>query len=318
MIAVARRLEDRGQRRPAAHHPPSRSTSRCPTGSSWPSSGPSGSGKTTLLGLMAGLDAPTTGTHRDRRHRDHRARRGHAGDAARRPHRLRLPVLPPGAVADRARERPGADGAGRAARRPQPRAVALLDEVGLSDRGHHYPSQLSGGEQQRVAIARALANDPPLILADEPTGNLDGANGRHVLDLLLDVRRRRNVTLVLVTHDADIAAPGRRAAHPARRPAGARHDDRAGGSRGMRFVARHGRPRDAGVVAPAGVLLSLHLARRRLDRHAALGDPERAAGVRRRGAGAARRRPGRLDQPADGRRRGGAASTPASPRPAPR
>ncbi|MEZ5420199.1 MAG: ATP-binding cassette domain-containing protein [Vicinamibacterales bacterium] len=86
------------------------------------------------------------------------------------------------------------------------RALALLEEVGLGPRGHHYPSQLSGGEQQRVAIARALANDPPLILADEPTGNLDGANGRHILDLLLDVRRTRQATLVLVTHDAEIAA----------------------------------------------------------------------------------------------------------------
>ena len=86
------------------------------------------------------------------------------------------------------------------------RAQALLDEVGLHDRGHHYPSQLSGGEQQRIAIARALANDPPLILADEPTGNLDSSNGRHVLDLLMQVRRTRGVTLVMVTHDASVAA----------------------------------------------------------------------------------------------------------------
>jgi putative ABC transport system ATP-binding protein len=88
----------------------------------------------------------------------------------------------------------------------RPRATALLAEVGLSDRGHHYPSQLSGGEQQRIAIARALANDPPLILADEPTGNLDSSNGRHVLDLLLQVRRSRGVTLVMVTHDPNVAA----------------------------------------------------------------------------------------------------------------
>ncbi|MSO36291.1 MAG: ATP-binding cassette domain-containing protein, partial [Acidobacteria bacterium] len=86
------------------------------------------------------------------------------------------------------------------------RAQTLLDEVGLHDRGHHYPSQLSGGEQQRIAIARALANDPPLILADEPTGNLDSSNGRHILDLLLQVRQSRLVTLVMVTHDASVAA----------------------------------------------------------------------------------------------------------------
>ena len=78
--------------------------------------------------------------------------------------------------------------------------------MGLHDRGHHYPSQLSGGEQQRIAIARALANDPPLILADEPTGNLDSNNGRHILDLLLQVRQKRQATLVVVTHDPSVAA----------------------------------------------------------------------------------------------------------------
>ena len=86
------------------------------------------------------------------------------------------------------------------------RADALLDEVGLADRGHHYPSQLSGGEQQRVAIARALANDPPILLADEPTGNLDSQTGRQVIELLLDVNRARKTTLVLVTHDPELAA----------------------------------------------------------------------------------------------------------------
>jgi putative ABC transport system ATP-binding protein len=77
--------------------------------------------------------------------------------------------------------------------------------VGLADRGHHYPSQLSGGEQQRIALARALANDPPILLADEPTGNLDAANGRHVMDLLVDINRTRGTTVVLVTHDRELA-----------------------------------------------------------------------------------------------------------------
>ena len=86
------------------------------------------------------------------------------------------------------------------------RARALLEEVGLSGRAHHYPSQLSGGEQQRVALARALANDPPILLADEPTGNLDSNNGRHIMDLLKRIHESRKTTLILVTHDQELAA----------------------------------------------------------------------------------------------------------------
>ena len=85
------------------------------------------------------------------------------------------------------------------------RANRLLEEVGLTGRAHHYPSQLSGGEQQRVALARALANNPPIVLADEPTGNLDSANGRHIMDLLRRVHTARGTTLMLVTHDAELA-----------------------------------------------------------------------------------------------------------------
>jgi putative ABC transport system ATP-binding protein len=167
--------------------------------------GPSGSGKSTLLGLIAGLDAPSGGnilidgvdiTTLDE---DTLARlRGEKIGFVFQFFHL-VPsltalenILVPMEIAGR--------------RDARQRAQALLDEVGLHDRGHHYPSQLSGGEQQRIAIARALANDPPLILADEPTGNLDSSNGRHILDLLLHVRRNRGVTLVMVTHDQNVAA----------------------------------------------------------------------------------------------------------------
>jgi putative ABC transport system ATP-binding protein len=167
--------------------------------------GPSGSGKSTLLGLIAGLDAPTTGQiFIDRV--DITALSEDAL-AALRGEKIGFVFqffhLVPSLTALENIQVP-MEIAGRSD--AQARAQALLDEVGLHDRGHHYPSQLSGGEQQRVAIARALANDPPLILADEPTGNLDSANGRHILDLLLDVKARRHVTLVMVTHDPAIAA----------------------------------------------------------------------------------------------------------------
>jgi putative ABC transport system ATP-binding protein len=167
--------------------------------------GPSGSGKSTLLGLIAGLDAPTSGEIRidgvdiTKLDEDALARlRGEKIGFV-----FQFFHLVPSLTALENIQVP-MEIAGRADARA--RAQALLDEVGLHDRGHHYPSQLSGGEQQRVAIARALANDPPLVLADEPTGNLDSTNGRHILDLLLQVRRSRKVTLVIVTHDLNVAA----------------------------------------------------------------------------------------------------------------
>jgi putative ABC transport system ATP-binding protein len=166
--------------------------------------GPSGSGKSTLLGLVAGLDAPTSGrilidgSDITTMSEDELARfRGtHIGFVFQFFH-----LLPSLTAVENVRvplEIAGAPNPGR-------RADALLAEVGLSARRHHYPSQLSGGEQQRVAIARALANDPPLLLADEPTGNLDSATGRQVIDLLIDVNRRRRTTVVLVTHDPELA-----------------------------------------------------------------------------------------------------------------
>jgi putative ABC transport system ATP-binding protein len=167
--------------------------------------GPSGSGKSTLLGLLAGLDAPSTGSilidgvDITKLTEDGLARlRGEKIGFV-----FQFFHLVPSLTAfenvlvpmEIARRRDGVS-----------RAKHLLQEVGLTERAHHYPSQLSGGEQQRIAIARALANDPPIVLADEPTGNLDSSTGRHIMDLLVNVHRTRQTTLVLVTHDAELAS----------------------------------------------------------------------------------------------------------------
>ncbi len=174
--------------------------------------GPSGSGKSTLLALMAGLDRPSggevalDGERIDRLSEDRLAllRRHKVGFVFQSFQLLanltaRENVLLP-------MELLGWSDARR-------RADELLAAVGLSERGHHYPSQLSGGEQQRVALARAFAPRPMLLLADEPTGNLDGATGRVVLDLLAALRAEEGATLVLVTHDPAVAALADRRIH---------------------------------------------------------------------------------------------------------
>lgn len=174
-------------------------------------SGASGAGKTTLLYTLAGLERPESGTV------EFQGRRLYSGSSATEA-RLRnkkmgfvfqgyflLPeltalenVLLPAMI-------------GRSATRSA--AEKSLAAVGLGDRLHHLPAELSGGEQQRVAIARALTNDPDIIFADEPTGNLDSKTGDEVMDLLLSLTREQNKTLLVVTHDARLAARGDRQLH---------------------------------------------------------------------------------------------------------
>jgi putative ABC transport system ATP-binding protein len=167
--------------------------------------GPSGSGKSTLLGLIAGLDAPTSGSvliegiDITRLDEDKLAKlRGEKIGFV-----FQFFHLIPSLTAQENVSVPMEIIGLRDARQ---RAEALLEEVGLTGRAHHYPSQLSGGEQQRVALARALANDPPIVLADEPTGNLDTKNGRHIMDLLHGIHQTRGTTVVLVTHDSELAS----------------------------------------------------------------------------------------------------------------
>jgi putative ABC transport system ATP-binding protein len=174
--------------------------------------GPSGSGKSTLLGLAAGLDRPSSGEvlldgapiqdlTEDALARLRRGRIGFVFQSFQLLGNLTAleNVLLPLELA-------GRDDATR-------RAADLLAAVGLGERGHHYPTQLSGGEQQRVALARAFAVEPALLLADEPTGNLDGATGAIVLDLLSRLRGELGTTMVLVTHDPEVAGRADRRIH---------------------------------------------------------------------------------------------------------
>ncbi|MEZ4217641.1 MAG: ABC transporter ATP-binding protein [Myxococcota bacterium] len=180
--------------------------------------GPSGSGKTTLLGLLAGLDRPSEGEveldgtalgalDEDARARLRAERVGFVFQSFQLIETLTalenvlvpLELLP--------RERALAPAAARA------RATELLERVGLGARLHHHPVELSGGEQQRVGIARAFANEPRVLFADEPTGNLDRDTGLEVASLLFELNRERGTTLVIVTHDLELAARATRVVH---------------------------------------------------------------------------------------------------------
>ena len=166
--------------------------------------GPSGSGKTTLLGLAAGLDRSSAGTVElnniklDNLNEDQRAavRNKHVGFIFQ--NFQLLPTLT-------ALENVMVPLELRGEKNVKPRAVDLLQKVGLGDRGHHYPAQLSGGEQQRVSLARAFSNQPQILFADEPTGNLDAETSEKIIELIFNLNKEAGTTLILVTHDLDLA-----------------------------------------------------------------------------------------------------------------
>jgi putative ABC transport system ATP-binding protein len=172
--------------------------------------GPSGSGKTTLLQMLGALDRPTAGTL---------AYRGKSlldliDPAAYRAHEIgfifqAFHLLPTYTASENVQIPMFEDRKSAAARKT--RALELLKSVGLEQRVDHFPAKLSGGERQRVAIARSLANSPSVLLADEPTGNLDSASAANILDLLTSLHRERKMTLVLITHDMSIARHASRA-----------------------------------------------------------------------------------------------------------
>ncbi|MEP7211991.1 MAG: ABC transporter ATP-binding protein [Acidobacteriota bacterium] len=171
--------------------------------------GASGSGKSTLLGLIAGLDAPSSGTILV--DGDEVTAMNEDALATLRSDKIGFIFqsfhLIPSLTAFENIMIPMEI---RGSRNARERAELLLKSVDLTDRGHHYPSELSGGEQQRVAIARAFANSPKILLADEPTGNLDSKNGQHIFELMTNLHSQNDVTLVLVTHDGALAAAAQR------------------------------------------------------------------------------------------------------------
>jgi putative ABC transport system ATP-binding protein len=171
--------------------------------------GASGSGKSTLLGLLAGLDSPTSG--RIVVDGDEITEMGEDDLAELRSEKIgfvfqSFHLIPSLTAFENVLIPLEIRGASDA----KHRAAELLNDVDLTNRGHHYPAELSGGEQQRVAIARAFANRPKILLADEPTGNLDSKNGQHIFELMTDLHRQNNVTLILVTHDHNLASMAQR------------------------------------------------------------------------------------------------------------
>lgn len=171
--------------------------------------GASGSGKSTLLGLLAGLDSPSAGTIDV--DGDEITTMSEDGLADLRSQKIgfifqSFHLIPSLTAFENVLIPLEIRGSSNA----KERATKLMVDVGLTNRGHHYPSELSGGEQQRVAIARAFANEPKILLADEPTGNLDSKNGQHIFELMTDLHKERAVTLVLVTHDIELAKMAQR------------------------------------------------------------------------------------------------------------
>ena len=171
--------------------------------------GPSGSGKTTLLSLMAGLDAPTSGTilidDQDitKLNEDELAElRGERFGFIFQNFHL-IPTLTALENVVLSAELGGTSNSHK-------KSVDLLGVVGLAERIHHYPAQLSGGEQQRLCLARAFVNEPDIVLADEPTGNLDSKNSDRILNLMMELHQTRKATVVLVTHEPDIARKSQR------------------------------------------------------------------------------------------------------------
>ena len=182
------------------------------TGSTLSIVGPSGSGKTTLLGLCAGLDHSSSGsvelqhTRLEALNEDQLAsvRNKYVGFIFQ--NFQLMPTLT-------ALENVMVPLELRGEKKVRSRSLELLDKVGLADRGHHYPAQLSGGEQQRVSIARAFSNRPQILFADEPTGNLDAETSGKIVNLIFDLNTEAGTTLVLVTHDDDLAARTQRIIH---------------------------------------------------------------------------------------------------------
>ncbi|MVN21937.1 ABC transporter ATP-binding protein [Mucilaginibacter arboris] len=178
-------------------------------GSTFSIVGPSGSGKTTLLGLCAGLDRSTSGLvelnqiRLDNLSEDERAqiRNQYVGFIFQ--NFQLLPTLT-------ALENVMVPLELRGEKNTRTRSMDLLDKVGLANRSHHYPAQLSGGEQQRVSLARAFSNDPKILFADEPTGNLDAETSEKMVKLLFDLNRENGTTLILVTHDMELASKTQR------------------------------------------------------------------------------------------------------------